>query len=792
MKFLVTILSLITLLALGCSQPLAAPSGSARSASGSLSISIPAIAPWLAEALTKQEAGNRAFLHAGKAEVTLLQQVATTGDASQDWSVVAGPVALTFAVDASGTSLSGEIVDLPPGHGYRLKVSIWAQSSDPNPVVEGITDDVYIGVNKNQVGVTCRPVAAIPLDLTAGSPVTVATTTLGVNSESWYALKVNKNAYYQFASTSTNGTVGFSFSENGNLWQTYENGNTFTLKAWDSGIVYFGVSGGKTAAGTFGLTAQSVPGSSLTGQIAFPPGSEEKKFRLTTWSDNGFSWSHEEVVGVDLNASVALAGLPPGGLYTFVGKMEATAGSWSGDSSGPAKAGDWAMKTQAFYSNGFDPVTLTPLAAADWSLFAGVSWSGSQYAIEPGAQLVVGIDRRPLGEAIINLWNQKHPEAPYAVRFMDIGSDTALDHNKSRDGLQSDVTLTIQNSVLLHRERLMPLDTNMASIQAELDPTLLQWVNATFHGQTLGLPIAYDGMAFAWNKTMLEALGYDAADIDGDGLPDAFDTWEEIFVLSNAWSNKSYLNNPVTVVYPLSLDEPWSGFAGMSAGGWRLFEAGDVSQPGFDTPAFLKGLAFLKEASNVSLSRQGDGSKTPGGAMGWRWDSFLNDRLSPFGMVGTWMDVQGAKTKSGDTIVISRMPTWEGVRLAPLMKAKVFAVNKGTYFPSAAMELLRILYTPEGIQALVNSTAYVPTLKVGSSLTPTIDSAAPQSQFAKAFATSALEPLNLVLPSGKAAMDVYYNIGINKDYRDVWDGYVTPEQAQQRVVDKARDWLSRN
>ena len=47
--------------------------------------------------------------------------------------------------------------------------------------------------------------------------------------------------------------------------------------------------------------------------------------------------------------------------------------------------------------------------------------------------------------------------------------------------------------------------------------------------QTVYAPVTYDGMAFVTNLTLLENLGLDATDANGDNLPDAFDTWEKIF-----------------------------------------------------------------------------------------------------------------------------------------------------------------------------------------------------------------------------------------------------------------------
>ena len=39
------------------------------------------------------------------------------------------------------------------------------------------------------------------------------------------------------------------------------------------------------------------------------------------------------------------------------------------------------------------------------------------------------------------------------------------------------------------------------------------------------------------------------------------------------------------------------------------------------------------------MSVEETGLKKPASSMGWRWDAYL-DGAYPFGLVGTWMDVQ--------------------------------------------------------------------------------------------------------------------------------------------------------
>jgi arabinogalactan oligomer/maltooligosaccharide transport system substrate-binding protein len=180
--------------------------------------------------------------------------------------------------------------------------------------------------------------------------------------------------------------------------------------------------------------------------------------------------------------------------------------------------------------------------------------------------------------------------------------------------------------------------------------------------------------------------------------------------------------------------------------------------------------------------------------MGWRWDPVLNDQSAPFGLVGTWMDVKGALTKGGHDMQFGPMPTYKGVRPAPFLKVKSYVLNAYSKYPSAAAELLRLVFTKEGMQAMIDNSAYVPALKAGAKIAPDFSKDAVKKQMGYAFQFSYVEPVTLKLPGNpnKQAMDVYYNIGMNQFYKDVWDGKLTPADAQKAIVAAADKWITEN
>lgn len=415
-----------------------------------------------------------------------------------------------------------------------------------------------------------------------------------------------------------------------------------------------------------------------------------------------------------------------------------------------------------------------------------------QYLLEPEAKLRVGVDNDQWGAAIVALWDATHPDAVGMVEYVNFGSAGGADQITTLQGEAPDVVLLIDGEVSRNDQSLLALDKVITDAAANFAQE--PFYSGANSGTPKFIPVAYDGMAFAWNSDMLEALGIDTKTRNDDGLPVAFDTWEEIFAIARSWqaNRPVYKDKSVNIVYPMSLDEVWSGFSSLTAAGWRLFSEGDAANPGFDKTEFAGGLEFIKEASDAKVSVEANGILTPGASMTWRWDDALNLETAPFFLVGTWMDVKGAETKGGYDVEFGPMPTWKGNRLSPLVKTKGWAINGFTAYPSAAHELFRMLFDTAGLQSMVDNSSYIPALKPKSPNTPNY--ADPnKAQMSSAFAFNYPEP-TIVLPvnTAKKAMDGYYGIGLNLELRAVWDGAKTPAQAQADLVRLYNEWFATN
>ena len=407
-----------------------------------------------------------------------------------------------------------------------------------------------------------------------------------------------------------------------------------------------------------------------------------------------------------------------------------------------------------------------------------------QYAVETDAKLVVSVDNNDWGAAIVALWDTTHPEAKGKVTFVNDGSQGSTDRLATQLGEYADVFNAIDGEITRNAQHLLPFEATLAKIVK--DNSVETYYKTGNTGEvTVYAPMLYDGMAFVWNKTMLTTLGLSTADANKDNLPDAFDTWEKIFALSASWHTGDrpvYKGKPIKIVFPLTLNNQWSDFHHLSSAGWVPFKNGPLD-PGYDDPEFKAGFQFTEDAKaafiSVDIAEDGTESLTAGAGMSWKWDDVINSESAPFGLLGTWMNLAAAETSTGSDFIVSALPTYKGNHQATFVKTKGISINAYTKYQSAAHELARLMYSMDGFQAMVDHTAYPPSLADGSDLVPTLAAGGVQEQMMKGFLYSASEYVG-TLPKNKnqtAMGAAYYQSFLNDAQIAVWDGTKTVDQA---------------
>ena len=268
-----------------------------------------------------------------------------------------------------------------------------------------------------------------------------------------------------------------------------------------------------------------------------------------------------------------------------------------------------------------------------------------EYWVEPDAKITLFLENQAYGQALVTLWDAVHPNRAGVVEVTSKpeGADVVL----------------VSASKLDTPSTWVPLDGNLVkAASVTLDSRLYKAVNAGSE-LIIALPVAWEGKVFAWNRTLLNRLGYNLGPLTGDNL---------------------------------------------TVAGWGLFPEADPEKPGFEAPTFLRGLEFVRAAAEAKVADFDTVAKRS------------SSGVPPFFLVSSPTELTDLASKGGFDLQISRGPTWKGRTWQPLVGAKVFAVRRTTPFPSAAHEFLRLALGAEGIQALVKAGA-VPALKVAEAST---------------------------------------------------------------------------
>lgn len=416
--------------------------------------------------------------------------------------------------------------------------------------------------------------------------------------------------------------------------------------------------------------------------------------------------------------------------------------------------------------------------------------------------ITIGVDSDRVGEALVEKWDEENPDDEGLVEFSNYGS--ANDDNSGMQGIElaqdeaPDIALVIDNEVIGREGSLLPLNDELATLgEEQTHETAFEDINQL---DNFYLPAFYDGMVFSWNETILNELDISTEDTDGDNLPDAIDTWEKIFAIAEDMpaDDRPEIDVPendetytMYELFPISLDEVWSGYSSLTAGGWKLFPDGDYTEPGFDSDEFEKGLEFIKEFSESNMSVDETGSQKAADEMAWRWDSYL-DGAYPMSLVGTWQDVDGSEEETGFDFRFSVMPTYEGEDLHPFTKTKGFVINGYTPYPEEAQRVMEWLYTDTTFESMINNSAYLPALQEDADIFPEIDDEN-KEEFSIAMDNNHFEP-SATLPNNYdvRAMSVLYNNDLNAYFKEVWDGDRSPADTRQAIADDAEAWIEAN
>lgn len=418
----------------------------------------------------------------------------------------------------------------------------------------------------------------------------------------------------------------------------------------------------------------------------------------------------------------------------------------------------------------------------------------NEILIEENATIRIGGLERLFEEALIELWNQKYPEHAGLIVASDRSYDAITDFLTVNSSL--DIVYTTEELSTYYLDKLRPMENILSSAVKEngaLEP-LVGNVQQYF------MPYSVEGVTFVYNKTMLDAIGIDTeTDENGDRLPDAFDTWEEIFVLADTWGQTPpvYKNNEVLITFPFALNEMSMSYFMLTSNGFRLFPDNAGNQPGYDRDAFTKALWFVKEIGNHPFAVKKISTKNgkevtvsykpyEANDYVWQWEKVLTQELAPFGLIASWMSIDEAISHTEAEFIPSPFPTFEGSNQASMISYKGFAIKKNTSYPSAANAVMEFLRSEEVMQLFTTIANELPYLYNDHFL---VFEDNMKENWANALKQGDHIPL-LALPENVyvSALNGYYELEWNDLLVRLVDQQVSPKQVASTISQRYENW----
>ncbi|MEI7667775.1 MAG: hypothetical protein WCI62_02120 [Erysipelotrichaceae bacterium] len=386
----------------------------------------------------------------------------------------------------------------------------------------------------------------------------------------------------------------------------------------------------------------------------------------------------------------------------------------------------------------------------------------NHYKIEKHASLIIQVPSDEYGQAVVEYWDWYHPEFAGVVSYV-LSSEATF---------KEDVYFTSQNYAGLIYNDVLNLDENLTKNM------LMDKTPEINYNELKFIPISVEGFAFVTNVTKLNLLGLPTEDANKDGLIDSIDTWEKIFALKGMWESQN------DKVFPIALNEPYSFYAFLSAGGFNIFETHQANQTGFDGIEFTESLNFVEKLASINWIKAENNASS---AYTWMYDQSLIDDNFIFTLAGSWMNVNEFDLTHPTQWSVSAFPTYNGKNLNPLIKLSGFSINRNTYYPSAAHELIRILKSIKGMQLLIDHTSLVPL--VNHTYMDYLEY--PNShinQFIQVFQNGYTEPIIAFEHNpSKLAFSLYYEIDLMSSIRSLWDQTLSVQQTQAQIVQNVID-----
>lgn len=402
------------------------------------------------------------------------------------------------------------------------------------------------------------------------------------------------------------------------------------------------------------------------------------------------------------------------------------------------------------------------------------------YLLEENASLLVAVPTSAFGQALVELWDNNFPALAGVIQYEVVNQRLAQYylHNP-----RYDLIYISQYELPLIMDMVQVVDEdNVEAFSPYLVEGFAELINSNGFIFT---PIAYEGFLFAYDETLLNEANISLNDGNSDGLPDSIDSWEKIFKRITVQKDQLIELN-LQNFFPLALNEKYSFYPMLTAGGWQMFDDLKADEPGFNSLAFKSSLRFIYEMGKYDWNLKQE--KTSKDYV-FTYEEVLEDQSSPLTMISSWMFYNEYEAINKANYRFAHMPSYDGNVLSPLLDIEGYAISAKTPYPNIANQLLRLVRSQQGLQWLIDNTDIPLMIKIDDKLDIEIKD---QNKYdmIKAYAYSAEEPLiALSANTSIRAWQMYYDIDWLSVVKSLYDHDITVSEAQAQIIELANQWL---
>lgn len=335
-------------------------------------------------------------------------------------------------------------------------------------------------------------------------------------------------------------------------------------------------------------------------------------------------------------------------------------------------------------------------------------------------------------------------------------SDTLNITTELPSGQGPDVLLCAHDKVPEVMGVVMPLDDSIIqNVSQNVVESAMKTV--TFDGKVYGVPVSMDTYAMFYNKAVVT------------GQPAT--SYEELAQQAKTFNDPN--NNKFLFLFDASTGSPL--YCLLSAYGYNVFgdDGTDENNPGFDTPAFEKGLEVLKAYHDNVIPA----ISTDLGITDSLNTNFENGNTG-YILSGPW-DVKTFRD-AGVDLGVTNLPTYDGHQQRSFTFVQDALVSDYTSYPNASQLFAQFLVSSESAESLYSKAGRITTRKDISSVKGLGDDEV-MSAIVKSFANT------IAAPSAKR-MNFYWRIS-NDIFTAVFDGKLSPEEGVQQAQERWQSLL---